>query len=234
MSCDPERVTAYVDGALDEAERAEVEAHLGECAACRGQEAFERGLSSRLRALPVAEPSPGLEGRVRRRLRRRSPLRLVLPLAAVLLLALWVRGSARFVAWEVALDHKHCFGRQALPAKVWSSDPVQIARWFETQGTLLPLLPASAAGLDLVGARYCPLLDLSRAAHVYYAGSARHVSLFVIPRGLRAESSWSGVAAGQVVRVLRSGGTQVALVGDTREDVEAFEQALSTRVASER
>jgi anti-sigma factor RsiW len=231
LSCDPERVTGYVDGALDDAGRTEVEAHLGECAACREQEAFERGLRSRLQALPAAEPPPGLEARVRRRLRRPSPLRVVLPLAAVLLLALWVRGSAPFVAWELALDHRHCFGRETLPAKVWSSDPALIARWFESQGTLLPLLPASAASLNLVGARYCPLMDLTRVAHVYYAGSARRVSLFVVPRSVRGESVWSGVTAGQVVRVFRSGGTQVALVGDTPEDVEAFERALSTRVA---
>ena len=94
------------------------------------------------------------------------------------------------------------------------------------------MIPASAAGLDLVGARYCGLIDATRVAHVYYAGSARHLSLFVVPRRLRGDSGWSGEAAGQVVTMLRAGGTQVALVGDTRDDVNAFERALSTRVAS--
>jgi anti-sigma factor RsiW len=231
LSCDPERVTAYVDGALDETQRAEVEAHLASCAACREQESFERALGARLRALPPVEPRPGLEDRVRRRLRRRSPLRILLPLAAAVLLALWFRGAAPFVAWEVALDHRHCFGKETLPAQVWSSDPEAVARWFESRGTLLPAIPASAAGLELVGARYCGLVDTTRVAHVYYASSARHLSLFVVPRRLRGEAGWSGVAAGQVVRVLRSGGTQVALVGDTQEDVTAFERALSSRVA---
>jgi anti-sigma factor RsiW len=232
LSCDPERVTAYVDGALDEAQRAEIEAHLAGCATCREQEGFERGLRARLQALPPVEPPPGLEGRLRRRLRRRSPLRFVLPLAAALLLALWVRGSSPFVAWELALDHRHCFGKETLPAQVWSSDPQAVARWFESQGTQLPLIPAAAAGLDLVGARHCPLPDISKVAHVYYAGTARHLSLYVVPRKLRGESGWSGVAGGQVVSVLRAGGVQVALVGDTRDDVTAFERALSTRVAS--
>jgi anti-sigma factor RsiW len=232
LSCDPERVTAYVDGALDPAQRGDIEAHLGGCAACREQEGSERALRSRLQALPPVEPRPGFEGRLRRRLRRRSPLRIILPLAAALLLALWVRGASPFVAWELALDHRHCFGKETLPAQVWSGDPDAVATWFESQGTQLPLIPASAAGLDLVGARYCPLLDASRVAHVYYAGRARHLSLYVVPRKLRGESGWSGDTGGQVVTVLRSGGAQVALVGDTRDDVNAFERALSTRVAS--
>ena len=231
MSCEPERITAYVDGALDEGARAEVAAHLEGCATCREQEAFERGLRTRLQALPAPEPRAGFDERLRRRLRRRSPLRVALPLAAALLLGAWARGSAPFVAWAVALDHKKCFGKDKLPAKVWSSDPMLVASWFESQGTTLPLIPASAGGLELVGARYCPLLDVSEAAHVYYTGRDRHVSLFVIGRRLRG-SGWSGVAAGQVVRVFRSGGTQVALVGDTEQDVDAMQEALSTRVAA--
>jgi anti-sigma factor RsiW len=232
LTCDPEGVTAYVDGALDEAGRAEIEAHLAGCPACREQEGSERALRSRLQSLPALEPRPGFEGRLRRRLRRRSPLRVVLPLAAALVLALWVRGAPPFVAWELALDHRHCFGKEALPAQIWSGDPEVIAAWFQSQGTHLPMIPASAAGLDLVGARYCRLLDASRVAHVYYTGSARHVSLYGVPRKLRGESGWSGETGGQVVTVVRSGGAQVALVGDTREDVNALERALSTRVAS--
>jgi anti-sigma factor RsiW len=231
MSCDPERVTGYVDGALDPAERGEVEVHLAVCATCREQEGAERALRSRLQALPPVEPRSGFEGRLRRRLRGRSPLRFLLPLAAALVLALYLRGSSPFVAWELAVDHRHCFGKETLPAQVWSSDPDVIAAWFAARGTRLPLIPASASGLDLVGARYCPLLDMTRVAHVYYASSARHLSLYVLPRRLRGDSGWSGTAGGQTVHVLRSAGEQVGLVGDSGEDVTAFERALSTRVA---
>ena len=161
----------------------------------------------------------------------RIPLRALLPLAALLLLALWARGAAPFVAWEVALDHRKCFRHETLPAKVWSSDPAVIASWFESRGTELPLIPAGAAGLELVGGRYCPLIDVSQVAHLYYEGGDRRLSLFVIPRRLRGDARWSGEAAGKAVRALRAGGTQVALVGDTQADVAAFERALSTRVA---
>jgi len=231
LSCDPERVTGYVDGALDEAQRAEVLAHLAACPACREQEASERSLRSRLQALPALEPRPGFEERLRRRLYRKAPWRLLVPVAAVVLLAVWVRGSPSFVAWELARDHRHCFSRETLPAEVWSGDPEVVARWFQGHGTELPAIPAAAAGLDLVGARFCGLPDASRVAHVYYSGEARHVSLYVVPRKVRGEAWW-GAADGRVVRMLRTGGAQVGLVGDTRDDVSAFERALSTRVAS--
>jgi anti-sigma factor RsiW len=232
LSCDADRVTGYVDGALDPPERALVEEHLAGCAACRAQEGAERALRSRLQALPPVEPRAGFEARLRRRLHRKSPLRFALPLAAALLLALFLHGSPAVVAWQLAVDHRHCFGKPSLPAQVWSSDPRVIASWFESQGTRLPVIPASASGLDLVGARYCGLLDTRKVAHVYYAGSARHLSLYVLPGRVRGDSGWSGMAAGQAVRVLRSGGEQVGLVGDSKDDVKAFEQALTTRIAS--
>ena len=172
MRCESALVTGYVDDALDAPARADLEAHLETCATCREQVAFERDLRARLRALPVPEPRPGFEAAVRRRLaaegRTRRRWRL-LTAAALALLALWVRGSASLVAWEVARDHKHCFGSERLPAKLWSNDPVEVTRWFEAQGTRLPPIPAGVGELGLVGARYCRLVDRV-AAHLYYAG----------------------------------------------------------------
>ena len=49
-----------VDGTLDAAERAEVEAHLAGCAQCRREVALARAARSSLRALPAAVPPPGL------------------------------------------------------------------------------------------------------------------------------------------------------------------------------
>lgn len=64
MSWRPERVTAYLDGALDGTGRAE--AHLAEaCPACRGQVAVERSLRRRLRSLPEPPLPHGLERRLR-------------------------------------------------------------------------------------------------------------------------------------------------------------------------
>ena len=159
-ACDGTRVTAYVDGVLPAEARAEVEAHLPACTPCREQEAFERGLRERMRALPAPELPAALEARVRRELRRRPVPTAVrwLPVAAGLALAvLWGRGAAPFVAWELARDHVHCFAREHLLAEVWTSDSGEIAEWYRQHGTEVPVLPSSAGGVELVGGRFCPL-----------------------------------------------------------------------------
>ena len=182
MSCASEQVTGYVDGALDDATRVQIEAHLAECDLCRKQAEFERGLRARLRRLPGPEPRPGFEAELRRRIRLQRPRRWrwALPIAAGLaVLAFWGRNAAPFVALELALDHAKCFSFERLPAEVWGGDPASLAEWFEAKGTELPPLPPTAGGLSLVGGRYCPLLD-RRAAHLYYTSDGRHLSVFVL------------------------------------------------------
>jgi len=232
-SCDGPRVTAYVDGALPAEARAEVEAHLAACPACREQEAFERGLREKMRALPAPPLPPGLEERVARRLRRRPLPRFVrwLPLAAaVVLVVAWARGAAPFVAWELTRDHVHCFGGARLPAQVWTSDPREIAAWYRERGTELPLVPATAGGLELVGGRFCPLLD-RRVAHLYYEGQKRRLSLYVVPGPARFTSGLGIRVRSENVRLLRTGGETVALVSEDPDVVDAFHRALSVSVA---
>jgi len=233
VSCAPEQVTGYVDDVLDPAARAEMEAHLATCAACREQVAFERELKAGLNALPAPELRPGFEVRLQRSLAAERGRRLawLLPFAAVLaLLAVWARGAAPFVAWELARDHVHCFGQARLPAKVWSSDPLEIAAWFEKQGTRIPLVPAGVGDLVLVGARYCPLVDRI-VAHLYYAGEERRLSVFVLSGPVRFSDDGDARSRGTHVRFLRSAGMTVALVSDKPEDVEAFRSAFRTTVA---
>ncbi len=233
MSCVPEQVTAYVDDVLDPSARAEVEAHFASCPACREQVAFERELKARLVALPTPELRPGFEVRLHRSLAAERGRRFawLLPFAAVLaLLAVWARGAAPFVAWELSRDHAHCFGKDRLPAKVWSNDPLEIAAWFEAQGTRIPLVPPGVGELGLVGARYCPLLDRI-AAHLYYAGEERRLSVFVLSGPVRFPDDWTARSRGNQVRFLRSAGMTVALVSDKPEDVEAFRSAFRTTVA---
>lgn len=233
MSCDPEKITGYVDDALEPTERAALDAHLAGCPSCQQQVDEEREVGAQLRALPSPEPRPEFETELRRRLAERPRRGLwALPLAASLaLLALWARGAAPFVAYELARDHAKCFRLAELPAKVWSDDPAVVAAWFEDQGTNLPLVPENVAGLELVGARYCPLFDRI-AAHLYYAGGDRNASIFVLKGPARFGDAYEGRVSGQTVLLFRSAGALVGIVSERPEDAEAFRRRFTTTVAS--
>ena len=231
--CQPELGTGYVDGALGEAARAAVESHLAGCADCRDQVEAERALRARLRALAPLDPPPALVAQVRRRLQ--PPVlslgRILLATAAGLALVfLWGRGSAAFVAWELARDHDHCFSKAVLPAQVWSDDPARVAAWFERQGTQIPAVPARVAGLELVGARYCPLID-RRVGHLYYAGGGRHLSIYAVPGAVRFPREFADSPRARVVRLLRIEGATVGVVGERAEDVAAVAGALTSTYA---
>ncbi len=234
MSCDPERVTAYVDGLLEGPDLATVEAHVAGCPVCQGQAAAERELRARLKALPAPEPRPGFEGELRRRIRpsRRRGVWL-LPLAAGLMaLALLGRGSPALVAWEVSRDHAHCFGQKKVPALVWSSDPAIVEAWFESQGTSMPSLHAGAGGLQLLGGRYCPLPDGTFAAHVYYSSAESHLSVFLIPRRLRLADAYAATTRGNRVGMVRMGDSTLALVSENPAHVDTFQRLLMARMAT--
>jgi anti-sigma factor RsiW len=229
VSCDPEKVTGFVDGELDAPGMAEMAAHLDSCEGCRAQAAAERELRARLRALPAPELPEGLAARVRSRVRRPASsvlARWVLPLAAVLVVGLWVRGWAPFVAWELARDHLHCFSRRPLPAQVRSGEPQVVSAWFETRGTALPAIPDEAGDARLVGGRYCILAGLTRAAHVYYVSPDGGLSVFLVPHYVRVDRSFADESHGMAVRLVHAGGSVVGIVGRTRSAVDAMEQAL--------
>ena len=84
---------------------------------------------------------------------------------------------------------------------------MRLTAWFDAQGTELPLVPASAGGLDLVGGRYCRLLDRT-VAHVYYGGGEQQLSLFVIPGPVRFDRSFVWTGAGTTVNLLRVAGSE--------------------------
>jgi anti-sigma factor RsiW len=235
VSCEPERITGYVDGELGSVERAAVEMHLQGCAACREQVAAERALRAALRALPERHPPAGMEGRLRAKLRaaRPNPWRVLLPVAAALVgVALWAARSPAVVAWELSRDHDKCFGMPRLPAKVFTGDAASAVARLEPASAAMLALPDTAGGLELIGGRLCPLAD-RRVIHLYYSGGRqRRVSLFVVPGSLRLDRSYAGVPRGKVVRLLRIAGTTVGVVGEHPDDVAAFERALvQTRAA---
>jgi anti-sigma factor RsiW len=62
------RILAYLDGRLNESEHAEVQKHLDGCAACRVRANEFSSVSDLLDELPVIEPSPAFDVRVRARI----------------------------------------------------------------------------------------------------------------------------------------------------------------------
>lgn len=64
MSCDPERVTAYVDGELPAPLERLVARHLASCSTCAGQAVFEVELASTLSEIALPRPCPGFAARM--------------------------------------------------------------------------------------------------------------------------------------------------------------------------
>jgi len=62
------RILDYMDGRLKESERAEVQKHLDACAACRVRATEFSAVTDLLDELPMIEPSPAFDVRVRARL----------------------------------------------------------------------------------------------------------------------------------------------------------------------
>jgi anti-sigma factor RsiW len=67
MSCTKmeERILAYVDGRLKGSDRGDVEKHLASCAACRVRVNEFRVVGELLDEMPLVEPSPAFDVRVR-------------------------------------------------------------------------------------------------------------------------------------------------------------------------
>ena len=103
MSCErmASRILGFIDGRLKESERLEVEKHLSACSPCSMRVEEFRAVSGFLDELPVIEPSPEFDARVRALVAaepvkqswwawmRISP-RVVFAASALLLAALWL------------------------------------------------------------------------------------------------------------------------------------------------
>jgi len=70
MNCErmESRILAYTDGRLSEAERAEVQKHLDACTVCRVRASEFSSVNDLLDELPMIEPSPAFDVRVRARI----------------------------------------------------------------------------------------------------------------------------------------------------------------------
>jgi len=117
MSCEKmeSRILAYVDGRLKESERLDVEKHLTTCAPCHLRVEEFRAVSGLLEELPVIEPSPAFDARVRALVAaepvktdwwawmRVSP-RVAFAASALLVASLWFGYHSRIVEQPIQVD----------------------------------------------------------------------------------------------------------------------------------
>ncbi|MGH9161032.1 MAG: anti-sigma factor family protein [Vicinamibacteraceae bacterium] len=193
---DVERLSAYLDGALPEAEREAVETHLTACAACRARLQTLRAVKHALARLPSCEEPPGavrahVEGlrfpQAARKHRRRffGLLAAAVPLmaaAAVLYVMSPVTPVPHELTNELVVDHLKSVP-EVRPAEVASQDPHEVIQFFAGHVPFRPIAPV-LPGARLVGGRLCSIAG-ERGQLLFYranaeAGSTEQtLSLFV-------------------------------------------------------
>ena len=207
-------VTPYVDGELDAANRAEVDAHLRVCPPCHSRVAAERNVKELLqtrKAVFQQQGAPpalrakcagiagtaGFKARTAARPAQSSTWRTRLtPYALAASLVVIVGGaflyeltdrSVRVLAAELTADHVKCFGLNRL---LGTHEAPSIVEGSIGSSFAWPLhLPEGPerAGLELVGARPC-LYGEGRIAHIMYRHNGHPVSVFMLPKTSRAEA----------------------------------------------
>jgi anti-sigma factor RsiW len=120
------RILAYLDGRMKESERAEVQKHLDGCTVCRVRAAEFSAVSDLLEELPVIEPSPAFDVRVRARIAaepvkqswwawmRPSP-RIAFAASALLLATIWLGYGSRTVPLPISPEEADAAIMQDLP-----------------------------------------------------------------------------------------------------------------------
>jgi len=232
-----ERLTAYVDGLLGVAERAQVEHHLAACRACRDRAVGERAgrllLRRRAGALLTEPLPPGLRSRCESIATVRAavpgpgpwwrprlvPLLLtgvLLVLTASAVVSLVTRRSNAVMAAQLTADHSRCF-RLFAPPEGTTVDAAAIERLFREQYGLDIRVPPSSPeeGIELIGARRCLYGD-GLVPHVMYRVRGQDVSLFLLNQSSRREAEI--VTAGHRSQVLSGNGRTFVLVAPEAAD----------------
>ncbi|MDX1674475.1 MAG: zf-HC2 domain-containing protein [Longimicrobiales bacterium] len=160
-----ERLEAFVEEALDGADRAVVDSHLTRCSDCQAEVAELRTLFAALGDLPELEPSAGFADRVMERVRVRQPvlaaasawLDRVTPqstrgwAAAAAVFALPVIGTTVLVAWLLAQPGVSAQGLWTFGTALVGDAVVVGAQWVWTQLSSSTLAVWAAQAAEVVG-----------------------------------------------------------------------------------
>ena len=193
----------YVDGELPVREMTAAEAHVAECRRCHALARQEREFRQLLRRQPREAAPEALRANIQTSLRREARRTIARPwlvvptlsaAAAALLVAalLPVFRSAPSIVAEL-VDKHIAYAQLERPAELASSDPAEIAQWFQARASLRVIVPDySPAGIRLVGARIADA-DERKAAYLLYEKGHTLLSIFML-RTERAAPSGRRVA----------------------------------------
>jgi anti-sigma factor RsiW len=196
-----DRLDEYRRGTLPPAEADVVRAHLGDCAACRAQEAADTVLAAALAALPVTPASPLLRRRIlqetsrppaglRRWLRHPAVAAVAAGLLVALALSPWVRfrpdplDPVETLLTAGVSEHRRIL-LQIQGAPGTGETPADFERAFARVYALtdvaLPRAFAGGADFRLVSARPTLLANRKAAAAVLASGPATVTTYFAVP-----------------------------------------------------
>lgn len=174
----------YLDGEFADRERADVEAHLRTCCACRSEVEGQQRMQQRLRACASETRAPdALKARLALRVAQERRVEtwkrwvrpeLVAALAACAGFVAWLSGRQWLAPVLEDAVHHHTHN---LPMEVEGSAP-QVSQWLADKLDFA-VLPPSLGRARLTGARLSHIRDHSAAYLEYGAPNARRVSLFV-------------------------------------------------------
>lgn len=239
-----EQLAPYLDGGLSQAERADVERHLGSCPPCQrvataatGGRTVLRERSPLLRETPLP---PGLRSRCEALAKQnhapqswRQRWLPALAVAALVLatglavLSLETRRSGALLAYQMTLDHVKCdhlfTSEEMMPMEARDAE-VMFSGQF---GWNLAVPPSSAAdGITLIAARRC-MYTSGTIPHMIYRVGGRDMSLFMLPGVTRPQESL--VRLGYESRIWSQGGNTYVLVHPRGRDMMAAARYVMQR-----
>jgi anti-sigma factor RsiW len=197
-------VTPYIDDQLSGADRRAVEAHLRACAPCHSRVGAERAVRELIHAQKAAldrtRAPDGLHAQCcalaalagtasatlpRAASRTSAPATLAALLVGGALLHQLTGSSSRVLAAELTADHMKCFAMNGLLHTHDGSATVERSM-LSGFGWRMRVPGTSTSGLELVGSRLC-LYSEGKIAHIMYRHNGEPVSLFMLPRSVRAQ-----------------------------------------------
>ena len=189
---------AYVDAELEPSEAADVEAHLGQCAACREQQLALRALREAVRSSGLYHRAPArLRAAVLARLGERETPRLERParrqwlgyalaagiaaaFASTITLRLAVPSAYELASADVLDNHARALMSRQI-VDVVSTDQHTVKPWFNGRLDFTPpVQDTAAAGFPLVGGRIDYVSERAVAALVYQRRK-HYIDVYVWP-----------------------------------------------------